>query len=216
MPEQWGFCFAGNEAAFCNALDIACETQPLDKRFVYVEVGIGHGDAMKAVAEYLDQWVRRPAVEDLGQLEDGIIDFEIHGVDVPNYIGHALRADEMGLHFVKMELHLVGASNFFRLWHREPLDFVFIDACHGKACVKQDFYGAEPLVRQGGVVCFHDTDPECQGLHFQHHCQTGIDARAAVNELGLLDGSRKGWKKICETRGDKARGGHGCLFVQKN
>jgi hypothetical protein len=216
IPSQWGFCFAGNEGAFCGALDAAVETQPEGKRFVYFEIGIGHGDCLKAVAEYLEQWIVHPDLDHAREAADGIMDFELHGVDVPTYSGHALRAAEMGRAFTRMELHLVGAEAFFKKWRGGSPDFVFIDACHGKACVKRDFYGVEPLVRPGGVVAFHDTDPECQGLHFQPHCETGIAARAAVDELGLLDGSRKGWRKIGETTGDKARGGHGCLFVQKS
>lgn len=216
IPEAWGFCFAGNEGAFCAALERAIDTQPSAKRFTYVEIGIGHGDCLKAVAEYLEQFIIHPDIERLHENTGaGIVDYELHGVDVPNYCGHAMRPDEMGRAFVKMELHLCGAEAFFQLWNRGTLDFVFIDACHGKACVKRDFLGAEKIVRAGGVVAFHDTDPESQGLHFQQHCKTGIDARAAVEELHLLDGSRAGWRVIGETSGDKARGGHGCLFVQK-
>ena len=200
IPPRWGFCFQDgrNEGAFCEAIDAALATQPTGKPFVYVEIGVGHGGALKAVSEYLSQI---PGLE-----------YELHGCDVPNYSGHAI--DFSVVPENRITLHLCGAENFWQQFGKTP-DFVFIDACHGKACVMRDFMGAEWLTRMGGVVCFHDTDPNCQGAHLQPHCGTGIDARAAVEKLGLLHETRHGWRKLNETPGDIGRGVHGCLFVQR-
>jgi predicted O-methyltransferase YrrM len=38
----------------------------------------------------------------------------------------------------------------------QPVDFLFIDGDHTYAGVKQDFEMYSPLVRQGGVIAFHD------------------------------------------------------------
>lgn len=160
--------------------------------FRYVEIGIGFGGALESVQEFFRQ-IR--------------VRLEMHAVDLPGYAGEALRLKNIHWHFV-------GASEFLRTF-KDPVDFCFIDGCHGKPCVTADFLGIEPLIRPGGIVCFHDTSPECQDRHFQPHCQTGIDARAAVRELGLLDDRRPGWLKFNETSGDQSKGGHGCLFVKK-
>lgn len=216
IPERWGFCFAGNELAFCDALELAAgppglvrafrEGIVVGRPFVYYEIGIGNGDCLRAACEFL------------GGLE---IPFSIVGVDLPNYSGGAagfpqwqmadgkLQNPRLGISTV-----FTGAEEFFARC-KTPADFIFIDGCHGAACVWNDFLGAEKLIQPGGIVCFHDTDPLCQGIHLQPHCGTGIEARAAVMGLGLLDNARPGWKKINETTGDKAKGGHGCLFVQR-
>jgi len=212
VPEKWGFCFAGNEEAFCRALDVAAEAAYVEdatcpRTFVYYEIGIGNGDCLEAVRQYL---------------RDTNVQAELFGVDLPDYSGTASgRYREcpaslagIGLGESVIQLVLTGAEVFFKLC-RQPADFIFIDACHGLPCVTQDFLAAEKLIRPGGVIAFHDTDPDCPGNHFQPHCGTGIAARAAVQGLGLLDGSRPGWTVLAETTGDKRKGGHGCLFVQR-
>lgn len=94
-------------------------------------------------------------------------------------------------------------------------DYVFIDGCHGAPCVTRDFLEAEKIVRPGGIICFHDTSENCQGNHLQPHCGTGIDARAAVSDLGLLDGTNAAWEYLEETPGSVMNGTHGCLWVRK-
>jgi len=38
----------------------------------------------------------------------------------------------------------------------EPLDFLFIDGDHTYEGVKRDFEMYSPLVRNGGIIAFHD------------------------------------------------------------
>lgn len=196
VPHNWGLCFAGNGGAFCEALDTALEyAGPL---FRYVEVGIGYGDGLRAVDEYLAQTG---------------VSYHLQGVDIATCNPQA--ADVASYRNPgRMNISPIGAAKFLKNYpHRA--DFVFIDGCHGANCVREDFFGAERIIKTGGVVAFHDTDQGCQDLHFQPHCGTGIRAREAVEKLGLLEDKRVGWKKIGETTGDKANGGHGCLFVQR-
>lgn len=215
VPSQWGFCFAGNEAAFCEALDVAITSRAsLLSPFTYVEIGIGHGGALGAVQEFLTSYytgIRTP------------FDFRIIGVDLPNYTGKAydlptakrLTPSELPKQAQRsIALCFVGADDFLKQCPVTP-DFLFIDGCHGEHCVKSNFQDAEKLIKPGGVVAFHDTDFACQEMHFQPHCGTGIRARKAVCDLGLMDDTRPGWKKLNETFGDKNRSGHGCLFVQR-
>ena len=200
VPENWGICFSGNEEAFCAALDAALVTNARQP-FIYIEIGIGHGDTLRAVSQYLN--------------ESGI-NFELHGVDIPGFGGPA-RDPANYDHPSRTNISTAGATAFFEKWIEAGLhaDFVFIDGCHGAPCVTDDFLHAEKLVKPGGIVAFHDTDQGCQDIHMQPHCKTGIRARAAVEKLGLLDGSRPGWKVLNETTGNKELSGHGCLFVQR-
>jgi hypothetical protein len=169
--------------------------------FTYVEIGIGYGQTLNSVCDYVSQHG---------------IEFLCHGVDVPAFVGKASVSASYS-HPDNVRLHLVGSSAFLTNALVEGIrpDFIFIDGCHGCQCVVDDFLGAERIISPGGVVAFHDTDPGCQDIHHQPHCGTGIRARAAVAKLGLLDGIRTGWKKFDETSGNKGAGGHGCLFVQR-
>lgn len=196
IPQKWGFCMEGNEEAFCRSLDIA--DQP--GKFIYYEIGIGNGDTMEAV----DSWLTQKEKDHL-----------IIGVDLPDYSGSCLhkgwgRAGEVEgnicLALFTSEIFLANASR--------KANFIFIDACHGAPCVTRDFLLAEKLIKPGGVIAFHDTDPSCQGQHFQEHCGTGIDVRAALEALGLLNGTREGWRMIEETWPSKP-GNHGAAFFQK-
>lgn len=202
VPKDWGICFAGNESAFCAALDTALEAAGSNP-FIYLEIGLGHGATMRAVDAYLTATSRA---------------FTLKGVDLPNCSEQA-RDEESYPHPDKTEIYLYpeGASQFLRGAEKahQKANFIFIDGCHGAPCVTADFLGAEKIIEPGGVVAFHDTDQGCQDIHWQDHCQSGIRARSAVQKLGLLDDTRPGWQKIGETTGDKVQGGHGCLFVQR-
>lgn len=197
VPAEWGLCFEGNHEAFCIALDMALSTH--SDPFRYVEIGLGYGGGLRAVSQYLGQ---------TGAL------FLLDGVDISTCNEQA--SNPANYPFPdRTEIHLCGGVPFLKEMEKKKIkaDFVFIDGCHGEPCARADFLAAEKVVRSGGVVCFHDTDPGCQDIHMQPHCGTGIAVRAAVSKLGLLDDSRPGWKKLFETSGNKDKGGHGCLFV---
>lgn len=108
-----------------------------------------------------------------------------------------------------------GAADFLSksTWR---FDVVFIDACHSFHCAKSDFLGVEPMVKEGGIVIFHDADPDSQGDDFevQPHCQIGIGVRKAIIDLGLLDGIRPKWKLLGETYGCRT-GPRGSVIVQR-
>lgn len=96
------------------------------------------------------------------------------------------------------------------------IDFAFIDGCHGK-CAAHDFEAIESKVRAGGLVMFHDVGVLEQGRDWQPHCQEYINVRKHITDLGLLDGSRPGWKVIGEIPGSRVWGGDGnsCAVFQK-
>jgi cephalosporin hydroxylase len=41
----------------------------------------------------------------------------------------------------------------------KKIDFLFIDGDHSYKCVKADYDNYSPLVRKGGIIAFHDTEP---------------------------------------------------------
>jgi predicted O-methyltransferase YrrM len=64
----------------------------------------------------------------------------------------------------RQQLHLIrGDSHAAQTWEQvahilrgEPLDYLFLDADHTYAGVRNDFRRYSPLVRSGGMVAFHD------------------------------------------------------------
>lgn len=202
IPFKWGFCLGPEErVAFCEMLDVAWRRIDPGETFLYYEIGIGNADTMLAVHSWLTQRG---------------VPHKIVGVDVPNYHGGALNYnfnEQPSASLGEISLALVGSEAFLSNVGQKA-DFIFIDACHGAPCATRDFLLAEKKIKSGGIIAFHDTDPNCQGHHHQEHCGTGIDVRRAVEELGLLDNSRPGWMKLGETAG-KFPEYHGCLFVQR-
>jgi cephalosporin hydroxylase len=60
---------------------------------------------------------------------------------------------------------------FLRQWlGGEKLDFLFIDGDHSFDGVAKDFAMYAPFVRPGGLIAFHDINPD----HFQQHGQRGL------------------------------------------
>lgn len=210
VPQRWGFCFKGNEVEFSRALaDVAAQ---FPGGMDYWEIGIGHGDTMLAADDVLCQ---------------AGVPYRVTGVDVARYGGHAIQPSKMGGRFQGViapeQVHgmpwksinvcLTGSAEFLsRVQHRPA--FVFIDACHCYECPKREFLEVEKRILPGGIVIFHDTDPWCQGRHSPQPCGGGIDVRRAVQDLGLLDGSRDGWDRIDELFGQPPDS-HGILIVRR-
>lgn len=89
---------------------------------------------------------------------------------------------------------------------------VFIDANHSKMAVIEDFLAVESKVANGGYVMFHDAGVLEQGSDPQPNGK-GIDVRAALQDLGLLDNKREGWKFVREIEGSRKNGGWGNNIV---
>lgn len=68
----------------------------------------------------------------------------------------------------------------------EPIDFLLIDGDHTYAGVKRDFELYEPLVREGGIIAFHDIvphghDPRCQVDGFWREIRHRFDHREIID-----------------------------------
>lgn len=172
-------------------LELARQAVKPGELFFYYEIGIGRADTMIAVDTYTCEWPRM-----------------IVGVDIPGWQPPADKTPPGNV-------LTIGSEEFLSASDTPRAHFILIDACHGSPCVKREFTHAEQKIHPGGIIAFHDADPNCQGRHFQDHCGMGIDVRAALEELGLLNDTRLGWRKVEETWGDQYRGGHGMVFVQR-
>jgi hypothetical protein len=84
----------------------------------------------------------------------------------PGQTLHLLRADSHRPESVRRVTELVAGG---------PIDLAFIDGDHTYAGVKQDFEGYGPLVRPGGLIAFHDTQPR--------RPETGIEVDRLWNEI---------------------------------
>jgi len=219
IPEHWGIHMDDNRQAFCEALASAVSSRTGPQPFRYVEIGVAKGGTLAAMCEAMD------AYPDLHWTAMGL---DIPAKDRTGYFREKATKQTVGawLSGIYPDLEsikplerrgwaaIVLRPSFEVLPTLEPpLDFLFIDGCHGYNCVRRDFELAEPLLRVGSVVAFHDTNPRAQGWHQQAHCQTGIEVRRFLMDVGLLDNSRPGFVKTHET-GERARMG-GAVVVQK-
>lgn len=62
-----------------------------------------------------------------------------------------------------MKCHSIEAAGIL-LGAEQQFDFVFIDADHGRAAVRDDVAAWWPLVRRGGVLCGHDYGGKARGV----------------------------------------------------
>jgi hypothetical protein len=106
---------------------------------------------------------------------------------------------------------IIEGEKFLKNHWKYPIHFCHIDALHCSCHVTADFLAVEPHVVSGGIVLFHDFCLESQGTDHQHDGHF-IEVREACQELGLIDGTRPGWKFIGEINGSRKTGGEGNGF----
>jgi predicted O-methyltransferase YrrM len=75
-----------------------------------------------------------------------------------------------------------------------PFDFLFIDADHKYAAVKQDYLTYSPMINPGGIIAFHDITPSCPYVSVSKLWEE-IKATGAITEEFILDPNDK-WAGI--------------------
>jgi hypothetical protein len=178
-------------------LDIAKDVAAHFDEITYVEIGVGEGATLTAIAATLHASPKK---------------WRAIGIELQNgYSFNMARTEEIALsRGLKLNFITPNCSIVHPPWNevtvyfkdsqslltehwQEPIHFALIDGCHGKPCATLDFLALEAFMEGGSVMMFHDISPEQKG-HAQPHCSEGIDVWGACYDLGLLTGKRKGWK----------------------
>ena len=177
----------------------------------YIEIGVGEGATMSAIASTLKASGKR---------------WRVIGLELPNGYSFSREKTEawaerrgLKLNFVTpngsivhpewnaITVYFKDSQSFLTELWQAPVQFAMIDGCHGKPCVRLDFLGLEAFtVQPGSIIMFHDFGEDQRG-HFQPHCPTGLDVRGACYDLGLLTGKRPDWKFNEMLSGDRIKGG---------
>jgi hypothetical protein len=193
--------------------------------YTFVEIGTAGGDTLKGVYNIL-----------LEQKEkDSNFKFYLLSNDLPN--GWSLVVDYLLKNFnYNIRLHtgdgpvpleegipmvaLKKPREALKTWTKNNprISCCFVDGCHGRQCVIDDFNVVKDLISPGGFVLFHDAGIEEQETDLQLHCNENIKVRQAVIDLGLMDGKCEGWTLYKEIIGSRHFGGdgHGCIVVRKD
>ena len=112
------------------------------------------------------------------------------------------RGVETALHLI--DSHGEEAKQLARMFHRNRIDFLFIDGDHSYEGVKQDFEQFLPCMREGGMIALHDVCGEDR-----------------MQSKGVQMGVHRFWKEVqgeFETRTIQAAGsklGIGVVFLEK-
>jgi hypothetical protein len=212
---QLGIAMNGLEK---RVLDIAKGVAAHFDEITYVEIGVGEGMTLTAIARTL---------KDSGKAWRAI------GIELVN--GYSFNLEhtrksaaerEVNLNFVTpngaivhplwetVTIYFKDSQSFLTELWQEPIHFALIDGCHGKPCVTLDFLALEAFMAPNGVVMFHDFSQEQVG-QAQPHCVTGIDVRGACQDLGLTNGKRANWKFDETLTADRAKGGWDMAIFKK-
>jgi hypothetical protein len=176
----------------------------------YVEIGVGEGVTLTAIAHELRTFRKR---------------WRAIGIELPNGYSFSratteriARERDLKLNFVtpncsivhppwhEVTVYFKDSQSFLTEYWQEPIHFALIDGCHGKPCATLDFLALEAFMVRGSMMMFHDFGPDQKG-HAQPHCPDGIDVWGACYDLGLLTGKRQGWTFTDHMTADKTQGG---------
>jgi hypothetical protein len=212
---QLGIAMNGLEE---RVLDITKGVAAHFNEITYVEIGVGEGTTLTAIARTL---------KDSGKKWRAI------GIELVN--GYSFNLEhtrksaaqrEVNLNFVTpngsivhplwetVTIYFKDSQGFLTEIWQEPIHFALIDGCHGKPCVILDFLALEAFMAPNGVVMFHDFSQDQVG-QAQPHCIGGIDVRGACQDLGLTNGKRANWKFDETLIADRTKGGWDMAIFKK-
>jgi hypothetical protein len=176
----------------------------------YVEIGVGEGTTLTAIANVLKASQRK---------------WRAIGIELPNGYSFNMGATErvalergLKLNFItpncsivhppwnEVTVYFKDSQSFLTEHWQEPIHIALIDGCHGKPCATLDFLALEAWMVPQSAMMFHDISPEQKG-HPQPHCADGIDVWGACYDLGLTTGKRKEWNLGEILNADKSQGG---------
>lgn len=106
------------------------------------------------------------------------------------------------IHLIRADSHdRETLKNLKNILSDKEIDFLFIDGDHSYSGVKRDFELYSPLVRNGGIIAFHDIAPPKKGTY-------------GVNEFWKEIKKELEYKEIIENR-TQGWAGIGIIFIKK-
>jgi hypothetical protein len=212
---EMGYGMGGIEdQILATASDVASRFDEI----TYIEIGVGEGATLSAIANELKASGKR---------------WKAVGIELPNGYSFSMSKTEkfalergLKLNFVTPNCSIVhppwdaitvyfqDSQSFLTEHWQEPINFAMIDGCHGKPCATLDFLALEAYMVPKSVVMFHDFGLDQRG-HWQPHCPGGLDVRGACDDLGLTGNKRPGWIYHGEFIADRLKGGWDMGIFQK-
>ncbi len=214
MGGEWGLSMAGCEQVIRQAVRAALASTSDMVR--YLEIGTARGDTFARICEQLDA---------SGQLWEAFaLDLPMGFEEAEGYVRQAscldLEAFDANTACFNGKARLVLCDS--QLWLRRPgvpspFALALIDGCHERTCAADDFVALESFMGPRAVVIFHDTAAWSQDdpTQSQPHRGQPLQVRAALDDLGLLYGTRPGWGLLAEAFGRESEGGRGCMVFQR-
>jgi hypothetical protein len=109
-------------------------------------------------------------------------------------VSRAVAVDQAGCRGIirrsNVELSDFSTDDFAKLWAEQgdPIDFLFIDACHEKEQVLKDFNNFFRYVTPGtGIICLHDTYPIKKELAVEGYCGSAWEAAKEIRNNSLYN-----------------------------
>lgn len=195
---QFGYSMGGTEGA------IEERVNRIIKRFGrldYVEVGIGEGQTMLAVSDIASEQSAPWCIVGIDLLNGR--HFNPHKYLNNSHRNITISNSPCKIYDGSISVWLSGSPHSI-CYIPFPIGYALVDACHCKDCTIADFLQVEKKVREGGIVAFHDAGEKDQVDEPQCRPDRGIRVIEAMKELGLLDGSRPGWRLDHEASGDRS------------
>lgn len=123
------------------------EIEKLQPGSVHVQIGIDEGRSLRVAHEYAKQGV-------------WIMGIDIHDPTNTPGLNRSQFMEQEGMVGVNKRCFYVhGDADWFSVFFKEPfVDLLFIDGHHGKEDVERNTATWKSLVKQGGVILYHDID----------------------------------------------------------
>lgn len=221
--KKFGIRTDGTEEAIEKLI---CFHSRMFQEYTYLEIGTAEGVTLKAITDILKE-ENHPKWRTIGiDIPDG---WSLNMQTIYSQFGKELFFQDVSRGQVPIlapwnDPSLILIDGKKPLEFKEPIQFAFIDGCHGAPCVMKDFLSIENNIVKGGIVMFHDAGKIEQGTDWQGHCGEHINVRKAISNLGLWGeqeektGDRYGWYFMGMIEGDRKNGGWGnsAAVFQKN
>ncbi len=114
------------------------------------------------------------------------------------------------VHLIRQDSHSpVALGKVKTLLKGQQIDFLFIDGDHTYQGVRQDFEMYSPLVRNGGVIAFHDIVPDFKTRY-------GVETSSYAGEVYKFWRNVKEKYQVSEIISDPNQDGFGIGLLRKN